>query len=64
MTQYKKSFARESRGTGNGHNENWYNSPLWDSIGPKKKEEEHVVIEEKKDETLKDKQKRMYSMVY
>lgn len=29
--------AREGRGAANGGNQNWYNSPLWDNIGPKKK---------------------------
>lgn len=29
--------AREGRGAANGCNKNWYNSPLWDNIGPKKK---------------------------
>lgn len=29
--------AREGRGAANGGNKNWYNSPLWDNIGPKKK---------------------------
>lgn len=29
--------AREGRGAANGCNKNWYNSPLWDNIGPKNK---------------------------
>lgn len=31
-----KKHAREGRGAGNGHNDNWINSPLWDNISPKK----------------------------
>lgn len=34
---HEKSHAREGRGGANGANENWYNSPLWDKTGPKKK---------------------------
>lgn len=33
---HEKSHAREGRGGGNGGNENWYNSQLWDNIGPRK----------------------------
>ena len=34
--------ARAGRGAGNGNNENWYNSPLWDNISKKKNLQKEV----------------------
>ncbi|AGN30355.1 hypothetical protein VPFG_00358 [Vibrio phage nt-1] len=57
MSQHRKSHAREGRGLGNGYNENWRNSPLWDNIGPdaKKKtsdDEQPEEVKEVKTENL------------
>lgn len=38
--------AREGRGAANGCNKNWYNSPLWDNIGPKKKVYEAAKVDD------------------
>ncbi|AAQ81435.1 hypothetical protein PHG31p114 [Aeromonas phage 31] len=52
---HEKSHAREGRGGANGNNANWYNSPLWDSTGPKKKV--GVVKEQIPEEELTEEQK-------
>lgn len=69
-----KLFARQGRGASNGYNENWRNSPLWDSIEKKNENCSDSVKEEltemteneelKTEETLKEKQKRMFGSVY
>lgn len=75
--QAYKTHARQGRGQGNGYNQNWMNSPLWDSID--KKQEPNVAKEYECSETenkermdnksldemsLKERQKAMFSMVY
>ncbi|ALY07057.1 hypothetical protein VmeM32_00066 [Vibrio phage vB_VmeM-32] len=66
--QHKKSHARESRGAGNGYNENWRNSPLWDSIEKKKtssietKSNSHSISTSNNDERTK--VRKLYSLAY
>lgn len=78
MGQHNKSYARQGRGAGNGYNQNWHNSPLWDSIKKKnaKKSDDKVeeaqsedmknedVNEDNKEESLKEKQRRMFAMIH
>ncbi|UOX40503.1 hypothetical protein UGMREWDR_CDS0190 [Aeromonas phage GomatiRiver_11] len=54
---HEKKHAREGRGGANGGNQNWYNSPIWDNIGPKKKVDSSPVMETPKDEELTEEQK-------
>lgn len=67
--QHKKSHAREGRGMGNGYNENWQNSPLWDSIEKKKRDSIETkntsaksVPESNDDERTKI--RKLYSLAY
>lgn len=72
--QAYKTHARQGRGQGNGYNQNWMNSPLWDNIDKKQepKEKSEVSSNENEDQcnksldkmTLKERQKSMFSMVY
>lgn len=78
--QAYKTHARQGRGQGNGYNQNWMNSPLWDSIDKKQEakeakesnEKSEVSSNEKEDQSnksldemsLKERQKAMFSMVY
>lgn len=71
MSQANKSHARQGRGVGNGYNDNWRNSPLWDNIGPRSKQDDNPETEEVKVEAvdledleLKERMKRLQSMAY
>lgn len=67
MSQFNKTHARQGRGVGNGHNDNWRNSPLWDSIDKKNAvEKEEPEVEEVKldDLDLKARMKRLQAMAY
>ncbi|CAL9995404.1 hypothetical protein VPHD479_0360 [Vibrio phage D479] len=64
-----KSHAREGRGAGNGHNEKWRNSPLWDSIeakgGAKKEPEEAPKVDVVEEElTEKERMRRAMMLAY
>lgn len=65
---HTKSHAREGRGGGNGHNDNWRNSPLWDSIEKKggAKKEAEVVVKQTPMEELSEKErmKRAMALAY
>lgn len=79
-SQAYKTHARQGRGHGNGYNQNWMNSPLWDSIDKKQESKESKESKESnRSETenkeqmdnksldemsLKERQKAMFSMVY
>lgn len=53
MGQHNKSFARQGRGAGNGYNQNWHNSPLWDSIKKKNAKKSDDKVEEAQSEDVK-----------
>lgn len=66
---HEKAHARAGRGGANANNPNWYNSPLWDNIGPKKK----AVVETKvetpeteltEEELFKKRQREMFRYAY
>lgn len=73
-SQAYKTHARQGRGQGNGYNQNWMNSPLWDSIDKKQESKESKRSETENKEqidnksldemSLKERQKAMFSMVY
>ncbi|ALP47281.1 hypothetical protein vBValMR10Z_247 [Vibrio phage vB_ValM_R10Z] len=49
---HQKSHAREGRGSGNGHNENWRNAPLWKNIGPNAEKIKKEAEAAEKDEEI------------
>ena len=56
--------SRKGRGMGNQCSAKWYDSPYWDSIEKKKKVIESPKVVEPENESLKDKQKRLFTLAY
>ncbi|ADQ53146.1 conserved hypothetical protein [Aeromonas phage 65] len=64
---HEKKHAREGRGSANGGNEKWYNSPLWEKVEAKQVSLDATpddLLKEKENEDLRAKQRRMFAMAY
>lgn len=68
--------ARAGRGAGNGHNENWYNAPIWETFSAKKNmqkavdsyestcDNERIDEQENAEHELKQRMKKLQALAY